>query len=339
MKRKGRTQPVVLQATSEASEWLPIMKVEAGKLHEFESQSLVEKEEGTVDADAAPPRHAMPMTSYAKSLLEARLSQPSGRAYPAASDQEIEENLYLYNTSTMKAAFGHDDRAVAVPSFSHSALNVYTKVIESLLLEPSDGTSSIVKIDGSHGSVFTGGFGKGTKSLEGYQKVNVPVFDQAQQSTCVFAFTNKAAILKVSPAFKLIMDDVQTKAEAALGFALVPTETHLCLGFNRHSHFIYHQDDQGEFTVVVQYSPGRSTLHIAGATTEIIFENPGDAFLFPSLAYHRSGEKQRRTVTASHFFKRKKETSQTASKGEASGSSMAAPPDIDIKPEVKAEAD
>ena len=68
------------------------------------------------------------------------------------------------------------------------------------------------------------------------------------------------------------------------------------------TYFNYHQDDQGEVTVVVNLSPGRSTLHIAGASEDLAFTMPGNAFMFPSKVFHRSGAKQRRTLTVSFFF-------------------------------------
>ena len=82
-------------------------------------------------------------------------------------------------------------------------------------------------------------------------------------------------------------------------------ETHLVLGFNPHAHFTYHQDAK-EYTwsVTIQLSPGTSSISIAGKD-EALFDGPGIAYLFPSQCFHRSGRKERRTLTATFFFKAK----------------------------------
>ena len=91
-------------------------------------------------------------------------------------------------------------------------------------------------------------------------------------------------------------------------------ETHLVFGFSPHAHFSMHQDaEKYMWTLVVQLSPGSSTIEIAGKE-DIHFTLPGHACVFPSQAWHRSGYKERRTLMMSVFFmiseKVKKEPSE-----------------------------
>ena len=52
-------------------------------------------------------------------------------------------------------------------------------------------------------------------------------------------------------------------------------------------------------------SPGKSSLSIAGFEQEVNFNGCGAYGMFPAQAYHRSGTKERRTLTATIFFKEK----------------------------------
>ena len=92
-------------------------------------------------------------------------------------------------------------------------------------------------------------------------------------------------------------------------------ETHLVFGFSPHAHFSMHQDaEKYMWTLVVQLSPGSSTIQIAGKPDIHHFTLPGHACVFPSQAWHRSGYKERRTLMMSVFFmiteKVKKEPSE-----------------------------
>jgi hypothetical protein len=52
----------------------------------------------------------------------------------------------------------------------------------------------------------------------------------------------------------------------------------------------------------MQLTPGDSSICLAHAEKDAKFSVPGSAYLFPAQAWHRSGRKERRTLTVSTFF-------------------------------------
>ena len=45
-----------------------------------------------------------------------------------------------------------------------------------------------------------------------------------------------------------------------------------------------------DFIMMLMLSPGRSSMHVAGAEQEAFYEFPGDALFFDAVhVYHRSG--------------------------------------------------
>ena len=136
--------------------------------------------------------------------------------------------------------------------------------------------------------------------------------DGTQQKSCVFALKNKSSVgLFSKPLLEVANTVTKTVQEHfALQLHVEKTsvslgETHLVLGFNPHAHFTYHQDARGyTWSVTIQLSPGTSSIQIAGKD-EALFIGPGIAYLFPSQCFHRSGRKERRTLTATFFFRTK----------------------------------
>jgi hypothetical protein len=82
--------------------------------------------------------------------------------------------------------------------------------------------------------------------------------------------------------------------------------------YDNHSHFTYHQDLRATpaadtvVTVVLKLSADKTTLHIAGAECETELNLVGDAAVFLSMMYHRSGKATVRSVLASFFYKTQK---------------------------------
>ena len=77
---------------------------------------------------------------------------------------------------------------------------------------------------------------------------------------------------------------------------------HILFHWNTHSFFTFHQDDDGEVTVMVNLSYGKADMRVAG------YENAeysaiGAAHAFASKLFHRSGTAPRRCVKVAFFFK------------------------------------
>ena len=299
MKRK--INQFVLQRTSLPSEWIPIMKVEANNLFAIDCKARMKPD--TFDEDGKQP--AGVLTEAATEVLEGRLSLTCDHKQDDPSVEMSELTRALFHS--LKTAGGKLEDfdnsttgAITLNVPGEKCLSLYIDLVQRLTLS-GDVTSPVVTLEGpSHN--YSGGFG-----ATGYAAVNVKEkeFAMVQQKSCIFAMPNKSKAMGVSKHVKSVMESVQRYAEDSLGFALSPTQVHFCFGFNEHAHFTFHQDDQGEYTVVVQLSPGNSSIQIADRD-EIKLVGPGSGALFLGNAFHRSGTKQRRTLTVSFFFNVKK---------------------------------
>ena len=128
-------------------------------------------------------------------------------------------------------------------------------------------------------------------------------FSHYHQQRCIFGFTgtefhkvlgNRGRGLEssVKQAICLNID----KCDAVL------LQVHVLFHWDDHSFFTYHQDDKGKVAVVVNLSPCTTTnFHIAGSGSAVM-EKPGEAHIFPTKVYHRSGTAPRRCIKLVFFY-------------------------------------
>ena len=65
--------------------------------------------------------------------------------------------------------------------------------------------------------------------------------------------------------------------------------------------FTYHQDTDGDVTVIVNLTHGEAEMHVAGKDVAK-YDGVGSAHLFPAKLFHRSGAAPRRCVKVAFFF-------------------------------------
>ena len=306
---KRKSCYTVVQNSGRPHEWVPILKAEATALFNFfdDGGKFFEPQNLTSSDSTCANR----LTELASEKLEPRLSEISSVPYAAASQEEVDANAVLFdglkcnhfnqfvsNTTVVGASVG-----VLEPQ---SCMAAYLDVLKKLDL--SGDAKKPASFSSSNGETYSGGF-----LNEGYRPVNVAKFDKAQQDSCVFALKNKAAVTNLSRALLLVTEKVAQALNTTLAtqfsdknVTVSQGETHLVFGFNPHAHFNYHQDaEEYDWSVTIQLSPGKSSLAIAGFEQEVDFNGCGAYGMFPAQAYHRSGTKERRTLTATIFFKEK----------------------------------
>ena len=170
-----------------------------------------------------------------------------------------------------------------------------------------------------------GGFASGPLYI-----VNQPDhrFRALEQSNSVFSMRNEVIgkLSKNCIPFKELKDDILRKV-AALGYdtsmkagedastdeATTKIKVSLqrmdvLLNWTRNSHYLMHQDSiDGAglcyLTVIVNITPYKSTMLVAGAEKEVQFDSIGKGAAFPGSFWHRSGETRRGTIKLGLFFK------------------------------------
>ena len=314
MKRKIGSKTLV-KCTERAETWIPLLKLEADTLNEVfdQEKKWFKANVAAVDAGADVASAAMQLTQPMLDALEPRLSQPCSVPYADATDEMKGVNLSLLQSHIASGGFyssgGSDNgfsQTGAMRFFIEPArcMATYVDFFKKVSLH-NDATRPVVLRD-TAGTLHSGGFG------ELYVPVNVVQYDATQQKSCVFALKNKSSVGLFSKPLLEVANTVTKTVQEHFALQLHREttsvslgETHLVLGFNPHAHFTYHQDAK-EYTwsVTIQLSPGTSSIQIAGKD-EVLFDGPGIAYLFPSQCFHRSGRKERRTLTATFFFRAK----------------------------------
>jgi hypothetical protein len=191
---------------------------------------------------------------------------------------------------------------------AENCLNLYCNLLNNLKIgtNTSDG-NPFVYLEKSTGnapekgakSKMPGGF-----STE-YRSVATKVYSKAMQDRCLFGFAKatKFATECTVPAATLNAKVINLMAKLFPDFVAQSEGVHVLFNWNEHSLFTYHTDKNSEVTVIVNLSPAKSSFHIAGMEEEAKYNEPGDAFVLPSAAWHRSGMAERRTVKVAYFFK------------------------------------
>jgi hypothetical protein len=234
------------------------------------------------------------------------LSEVSNAAYEKPTEEMIVKNTSLYEHLASTGDWAQDGAvgACRLQVEPQKAMDAWCEIVKCM--SPTLIAEKPVELKGSTVQV-SGGFDRG-----GYAPINgVVKFDATQQSSCIFAFKNSSKVRGFSAALDFAVASVVKQANETLktlldaeGTTLTVGETHLCFGYNRHSHFAFHQDDEKyTWVVTMQLTPGESSICLAHADQDAKFSVPGSAYLFPAQAWHRSGRKERRTLTVSAFFR------------------------------------
>ena len=216
---------------------------------------------------------------------------------------------------------------------TENSLNLFCNLVRSLKIGTtgSDGNPTVLleKSTGEHAekaAKLTGGF------ITAYESVATGTYSKVMQDRCVYGFTKGAKFAsectsaagtlnaKVNNLMtKLFPDDV-AQSEGV----------HVLFNWNAHSLFSYHTDVKSTVTVIVNLSAAKSSFFIAGKE-EAIYNEPGDAFVLPSAAWHRSGIAERRTVKVAFFFNLVKKEKVVALT-EAPAVSLPTPPALPLTP-------
>ena len=295
-RKRSYLLPETLLNSCTAAEWIPIMKLEATALLQLPASSWFAPL--TLHGHQWRTPAIGTLSDGAQKCLVKRLSEATHS--PAVqldrgTDEQIASTKSLYDVFASGPIGTSPSGGVPILTLDKPAsLAMYIDFVGKYKFSLNVAEKSGAAI-AAHEKDFPGGF------QGGYQAVDAP-YDLERQSTCIFTVHNKSQAGKLHKNLPKYIGTMATEMAEYIGFKVKFNELHLCFGFSAQSHFTYHQDKQGEWTVVVQLSPGASTIKVAGKEEELCFTGPGDAFMFPSKAFHRSGSKQRRTLTASFFF-------------------------------------
>jgi hypothetical protein len=108
-----------------------------------------------------------------------------------------------------------------------------------------------------------------------------------------------------------ILEELKGLTKRTPGFAGGPCDLKLIaidylFKYDLHSHFTFHIDQrlsrEPDITVVVKVTADKTTMQVAGAEKEASSTGIGDAQVFLSRTYHRSGQSTARTVLVSFFY-------------------------------------
>ena len=300
-KRAHAGLPRGILNTGSVTEWMPLMKLEASALLEMEEDGQVWFEPlGEASGSATHVPAPGTLTAAVNEALEKRLSQPSHNPIAVARDpvwEQVEHNMQVYESLPKEHPWrASENGAIALNLNRVECLKLYAMIVQAYeYVGPENLPAAILKPHDSP-RTFDGGFGNG-----GYTKVDAPL-DIRLQTTCVFAVKSRAGANALGKGMKPLIDQMAEDIRDIAGCDVKFNELHIVFGFSGQAQFTYHTDEQGQYTVVVQLSPGCSSIKVAAEDEDMEFKHPGDAFLFPSQVYHRSGVKERRTITVSFFF-------------------------------------
>ena len=246
-----------------------------------------------------------------KPLLLTYLSTKTDTTFQDLSGDEhatFNEAIYRKFYEEHEHFFNHSTAGVAQANLgAENALNLHCNLVNALTvgLPGKDGVAK-VSLDKSSGgdpqeskAKMEGGFSTA------YGLVAATKYKQEMQKRCVFGFAKAAKFgTECTAAAGNLVVRVNTMILGMFpGYAASSEGAHVLFNWCDHSLFTYHQDEKSDVTVIVNLSPSKSSFHIAGKDEAETYSQPGDAFVLPSKAYHRSGEAERRTVKVAFFFK------------------------------------
>lgn len=271
------------------------------------------------------------LDAVAKSLLSLsaaicaveQLTQPTPMQVQPATDEEVKLNEEAMKTRKMadleQSSLWQDDEKLCrlvSPPFStdliKSALKSYISVVRLVQVHEKEWALRV----GDRWIV--GGF---HRKKDRYDKVNLPQgmpFSHEEQSAAVFGLNRSYGMVnkfvkqcQLEWAEAMIQEAAEKicKDKVEEGFSVQTRieEVHVNFAFSPQINYAYHIDAPDlkcspDFTVMVNLSPGKTSMHIAGAKNEAHYHIPGDAVLFGAQdIFHRSGAAQWRTLKLAFF--------------------------------------
>ena len=192
-----------------------------------------------------------------------------------------------------------------------NTLNVYIELIEQLSAADESGIIIVpYKAKGGQTKAGCNGWGEG-----GYRELlnkDEVVYDKRLQQRCVWHFNSATRwsefVDNGTRTYSLFALDreVKQKVFEATGERHNLKKVHIIAQWNPHGLWGYHQDNDGEVTVIVNLSPSHednfTSLHVAGACNNAYFSQPGDCHLFPGALHHSSFSSTLRTIKIAFFF-------------------------------------
>jgi hypothetical protein len=250
-------------------------------------------------------------------------------------------NEQLYRKEAPSAMQASDTGTVAMALSKEPSLHLYCALVDKLKtgVDGADGLPTFF-IDSAGGQTIASKKG-GFQQL--YQAINVPMEQQvkAEQDRCIFAMKNNAFTQLFGTSAKTIVSEASEQVKemynkgnekVSVSLAVV----HILFNWNAHSFFTYHQDTDGQVTVIINLSLGESSMHVAGYK-EATYTGVGSAHMFPSNAFHRSGSAPRRCVKVALFFN-VQEPHDLEADDDPSSSTTQPVVKSEVKPEVKPDA-
>ena len=240
---------------------------------------------------------------YMSQLTEAVYTDTDGKEHAVHNAITFEDFKKKHSEYTCDLTGAHHANLGA-----ENSLNLYCNLVNSLKIgtTASDGNPIVIlekstgqNIEKEGKKKMPGGFSTG------YESVATKDFSKDMQDRCLFGFpkATKFANECTGAAANLNTKVSNLMAKLFPDYVLQSEGVHVLFNWNEHSLFTYHTDQNSEVTVIVNLSPAKSSFHIAGMEEEAKYNEPGDAFVLPSAAWHRSGMAERRTVKVAYFFK------------------------------------
>ena len=242
-----------------------------------------------------------------KPHLSCYLSGSAARLYSdEAGEDHREDNKNAFEAIQKKygaMAWSNTTGTIPVQLNAELCFNLHFDLIEKLKRSDS------VKEDGDPGLYLDTKGGTAIRKKSGgfqvaYQQVNVSAmrFSKSEQDRCTFGMTPAELKSCLGSRGERFIADCKQAIELAIPNTVVLfRECHALFHWNDHSFFTYHQDDKGDVAVVVNLSPGITTLHVAGCG-ESSMQGVGSAHILLTKAFHRSGKATRRCIKLVAFF-------------------------------------
>ena len=272
---------------------------------------------------------------YLSSQTAIKLVDSDGEVHDEANEQVYSS----FESEHTRCTISGGDGTMHCNVGAELALNLYCVIMSALKLgvTANDGrpTVTLEKVEGQASEAKpkkAGGF------LDAYKLVATTVFNKDMQQRVIFGYSKPASFAKD---FAPYGSNLNAKVQGFLQQVfptrvLSSTGVHVLFNWNAHSLFAYHQDNSSDVTFIVNLAPAKSSFHVAGFRQSTVYYEPGDAYLFPSAAWHRSGGAQRRSVKVAYFYKLSPLHSQIDC-DMPSSSSFVPTSEVDTKEEVKEE--
>ena len=135
-----------------------------------------------------------------------------------------------------------------------------------------------------------------------YEHINVTAteLNKCDQDRCIFR-CQKTTFEKIVPTYGTnLIEEASGFVEQFYGTSKL-RYVDVLFNWNKHSFFTYHQDHDGDLSVIINLTHGEASMHVAGME-DATYHGIGSGHLFPGKLFHRSGAAPRRCVKLAMFF-------------------------------------